>query len=233
MQHAEAVLHAAAEVDAAGFIEVLGGAGHFGNGEAVPEDLADHLVVEDEIVGAAVVLALAQHLGAVSAVAGVVLAELFAHQDVLGEGEQAVGDVFVQWHAALERTAAQDARSEDHGIDPIADHRHHGRDQLGGVLVVGVQHHHDAGAQFQGLVVAAFLVAAVAGVLFMHHDVADADSLGFLHGAVGAFVVHEHHLIHKIEGDLVVGLLQGVLGLIGGQHHNDLFALVHGKAKMG
>lgn len=157
------------------------------------------------------VVALAQHLGAVGAVAGVVLAELLAHQDVLGEGEQPVGDVLVQGHAALERAAAEDARAEDHGVYAIADHRHHGRDELGGVLVVGVQHHHDVGAQLQGLVVAAFLVAAVAGVLFMHHDVADADALGFVHGAVGAVVVHEHHLIHEVEGDLVVGLLEGVL----------------------
>ena len=50
MQHTEAVLHAAPEIDGAGLIEILRGASHLGDVETVPENLADELVVEDEIL---------------------------------------------------------------------------------------------------------------------------------------------------------------------------------------
>ena len=173
------------------------------------------------------VVAFAQYLGAVCAVAGVVFAELLPHQDVLREGEHTVGHVLVQGHAALQRAAAQDARAEDHGVYALADYRNHGRDELRGVLVVGVQHHHDVPAQLQGLVVAALLVAAIAAVLPMHHNVPDADPFGFFHGGIGTVIVHEHHFIHDVERDFVVGLLQGVLGLVGGQHHDHFLPLVH------
>ena len=50
-EHAQAILHAAAEIDGGGFLEVLGGAGDFADVEAKHDGLGDHLVVEDKVVG--------------------------------------------------------------------------------------------------------------------------------------------------------------------------------------
>ena len=48
---AEAVAAASREVDGGGLWEVFGGAGDFGDLVALVEDLCEHLIVEDEVVG--------------------------------------------------------------------------------------------------------------------------------------------------------------------------------------
>ena len=50
------VLHAAAEIDGGGLRKVLRGTGDFGHLEAGIENLRQHLVVKDEVVGVGVVV---------------------------------------------------------------------------------------------------------------------------------------------------------------------------------
>ena len=50
-QRREAVDDGPLEVDRAGLGEVAGGDGDLGDAEAGPDDLADQLLVEDEVVG--------------------------------------------------------------------------------------------------------------------------------------------------------------------------------------
>ena len=87
-----------------------------------------------------------QHRRRERAVAGVELGELDSQQDVLDGGQEPVGDVLVERHAALEGAGAQDPRAEDDVELARGDQPGHRADQLGGVLVVGVEHDDDVGA---------------------------------------------------------------------------------------
>ena len=117
------------------------------------------------------------------------------------------------------------ARSE---YSPLADHADHRRDQLRRVLVVGVHHHHDVGAVVERELVAGLLVAAVAAVLRMHvHDHA-VEPARQLHGVVLAGIVDDDHQVDHVVGhDLAPGFLEGVLGVVGRHHHDDLGLFEH------
>ena len=67
--------------------------------------------------------------------------------------------------------------------------------------------------QFQGLVVATFLVAAITPVVVVFDDVMDTQLVGQGHGAVPAVVVHQYHFVYDLERYLRVGLAQRNVGL--------------------
>ena len=94
-QDAQTVNHAVVELDGGGLGEIFRGAGHFGYLVPLVADLGDDLVVEHEVVRAAVIVDGPQHLRGVGAVARVVLGQLVSHQKVLQEGEETVAHVFV------------------------------------------------------------------------------------------------------------------------------------------
>ena len=50
LEHPQAVGHAAAEIDGRGILEIPGGAGQLPDAITEPDDLGQHLVVEDKVV---------------------------------------------------------------------------------------------------------------------------------------------------------------------------------------
>jgi hypothetical protein len=107
---------------------------------------------------------------------------------------------------------------------------HHGGQELGRVLAVGVQHHDDVEIVLRGQLVAGLLVAAVAEVPLVpdHADrqvvrgllVVETDQIG----AVGAGVVADEDLsdlVAKALGDAVQGLGEGRRGVVGDDQHTD------------
>ena len=161
-QHAKAVFHAAAEIDGGGLLEILRRAGNLADAEAEIHTLRQHLVVEDEVLRVLQQRQRGQHLAAEGAIAGVVFGELDAQEYVLEGGEEAVGNVFVERHATVQRPAADDARAQNDIIDIVGDHAGQRRDEQRRVLVIGVDHDHHVGAGGQGFAIAGLLVAAVA-----------------------------------------------------------------------
>ena len=114
LQYAKTVDHASPEIDRRRLREILRRTADLAHAEAEPEDLGEHLVVEDEVVGVLEQRKRFQHLAREGPVAGVVLGELRAEQEVLERGQEAVRDVLVERHAALEGAGPQDARAEHH-----------------------------------------------------------------------------------------------------------------------
>src|SRR6201999_3709845 len=110
---ADAILDAAAEVDGGGLGKILGGAAHFPDGEMIPKDLGQHLVVEDKVIGVGLQGQALEELAGEGAVAGVVLGELGPEEQVLRGSEEAIGDVLPDGHAALQSIATKDAAAED------------------------------------------------------------------------------------------------------------------------
>jgi hypothetical protein len=86
-----------------------------------------------------------------------------------------------------------------------------------------MHHDHDVGAVLERQGVARLLVAAVATISRMHlHDDA-IEAARQLDGVILARVVDDDHQIDDVVGhDLAPGFLDGVLGVVGGHHHNDL-----------
>ena len=82
-------------------------------------------------------------------------------KQILKCGQQAVGNVFVERHTALESSAAKNSRPKDYIVYAARDHTCHRRDERGRVLVVGMDHDNDVGAGFKGLAVAGLLVAPI------------------------------------------------------------------------
>lgn len=72
-QNPETIFTASAEVDRGGFREIFRRAGDLPDVETSVDDLRQHLVVEDEIVGVVHEGHLLQHLSGEGAVAGVIL----------------------------------------------------------------------------------------------------------------------------------------------------------------
>ena len=93
-------------------------------------------------------------------------------------------------------------------------------DELGGILVVRVQHDYNICIQLQGPVVAGFLVAAVSSVLGMDQDFLDAQFAGFLHGGIPAAVIGEDYFVHNVAGNLCVCLFQGFLCIVCRHNHH-------------
>ena len=97
----ETVFDAAAQIDGGGLGEIFRRAAYFGNGEAVPEDLRQHLVVENEIIRVVRKMELFENLAGKGAIAGVIFGKLRAEQDILEQGEEAISQIFPQRHATL------------------------------------------------------------------------------------------------------------------------------------
>src|SRR5208282_4573748 len=141
-EHSEAILHAAAEIDGGGLLEILGGAGNFADAEAEIDALGEHLVVEDEIVAILPQGQAGEYFAAESAITGVILRQLDVQEQVLKSGEQAVGDVFIKRHATAQRRAPEDAGTENNIIYAIGNHARHGGHKQRRVLVIGMHHDH-------------------------------------------------------------------------------------------
>ena len=127
-QHAQAVGHASAEVDAGGFFEIFRRAGDFADAEVEVDALGEHLVVEDEVVAVFAEREAGQDFAAEGSVTGVVFTQLHTQKHVRERGQQPVRNILVKRHAAAEGCASDDARAEDHVVDAVGDHAGHGRD---------------------------------------------------------------------------------------------------------
>src|SRR5579859_3185738 len=108
-QHAESVLHATAEIDGRSFLEILRRARDLSDAESEVHALCKHLVIENEVIGIFYQRKFGEYFAAEGAVSGVVLGKLHAKEQILKGGEQPVGDVFVQRHAAQQGAPADDA----------------------------------------------------------------------------------------------------------------------------
>ncbi len=157
--------------------------------------------------------------------AGVVLGELDAEEEVLKCGEQAVGDVLVERHSALERACAENARAEDHVVDAAGDHAGHGGDEEGRVLVVGMNHDDDVGAGGERFAIAGLLIAAVA-VIGVVDEGLHAELFGESGGLVLAGVVDEDLDVDDV-GQFAHGLFQGLFGVVGRHDDRDSFSVDH------
>src|SRR5207253_11174297 len=128
-EYAEAVFHAAAEVDRRAFGKVTRRAGDLADVKAEPDGLRQHLVVEDEVVRVLLQRKRLQEPAREGAVAGVVLGELVPEEQVFAGGEKPVGDVLPERHSARQRADAENARAE-HRIEVAAgDHPGHRRQE--------------------------------------------------------------------------------------------------------
>ena len=78
-----------------------------------------------------------------------VFRELVAEEDVFHQGQEAVGDILVERHPPLQRADPEDPGGEHRVEFAVGDHGGHGRDQLGRVLVVRVEHDDDVRAELQ------------------------------------------------------------------------------------
>ena len=225
-EDSEAVDAGAAEVDGGGLFEVLGGAGDFADAEAEVSGLGEHLVVEDEVVGEVEEGKALEDGAAPATVAGVVLGDFLREQDVFSQGEEAVGEVFVDGHAADEGSLAKDAGIE-HVVElVVGDHGGHGGDEARSVLVVGVEHDDDVGSTGEGDGVAGFLVAAVATV-FLVLDGDESEFAGESGGVVLAGVVGEDDVVDDFVGHFVEGLPEGFGGVVGRHYDGDSFSIQH------
>jgi hypothetical protein len=141
------------------------------------------------------------------------------------EGEGAVRHVFPPGHAAAQRLTAEDARAEHAGIEAACNHRRHRGDELGRVLVVGVDHDDHVGILLKRDAVAVLLVRAVAAVrgVYMHDHAGQLARDG--HGVIARGVVDHHDDVHDaLRHDLVVGLPQGLRRVVGRHDHGHFFS---------
>jgi len=221
-QGAEPVHDAHPEADRRGLLEVAGRDRHLDHEQLEVDRLEDHLGVEHEVVRVAQERHRLQEAPAVGAVAGVALGEPLPHRQVLGRGEETVGDALPQRHAApLRRPRDEHARAEDHVGPALADRPDHLGDDGGVVLPVGVQHHDDGGPVAQRLHVAGLLVAAVADVVGVA-DRLQVERPRPLDGVVAAVVVHHDDLVVVALGDGPEGLLDRARRVVGGHDDDDL-----------
>jgi len=113
LQNPETIDGTAPEIDRRGVREILGGTAQFPDVVAEPGDLGEHLVVEDEVVGVLFLGEIFQYFAGKGPVAGLVLREFLAQEDILDLGEEPVGDKLVERHAAFQGAGAEDAGGED------------------------------------------------------------------------------------------------------------------------
>jgi len=224
-ENAEAVGDAATEINGGSFLEILGGAGDFADAESEVNALGEHLVVENEVVAVFAQGKARQDFAAEGAVAGVVFGELDAEEEIFKRGEQAVGDVFVERHAAAKGGASDDAGAEDNIVNAVGDHAGHGGDEQGRVLVIGVKHDDDVGAGGEGLAITGLLVPSVAVIAVMD-EMLDAEFLRDFDGAVLAVIIDQDAGIDEV-GKLADGGFEGFLRIVGGQNYRDALAVDH------
>ena len=156
------------------------------------------------------------------------LGEFGSQQRVLDQRQNAVGDVAPARHAALERVAAEDPRPQHAGIQPRPDHRRHGRDQLGRVLIVGMHHDHDVRGFVEREPVRGLLVRAVAAVARVDLEPRVRQRARDGNRLVLAAVVDDHDQVHDaLRHHLVVRPAQRARGVVRGHDDDDLLTLKH------
>src|SRR5208337_2138922 len=224
-EHTEAILNAAAEIDGGGFLEILGGTGNFADAEAEIDALGEHLVVEDEIVAILPQRQAGEHVAAESAITGVILRQLDVQEQVLKSGEQAVGDVLVKRHASAQRSAAEDAGTENDVIHAVSDHARHGGYQQRRVLIIGMNHDDHVGAGGQSFAVASLLIAAVTVVAVVDEG-RQAQPTRDFDSAIGTVVVDENADIDQV-GQFPYRSFQRPFRIECREHHGNAFAVDH------
>src|SRR5512139_784914 len=80
--------------------------------------------------------------------------------------------------------------------------------------------------QPQSRLVAALLVAAVAKV-FRMDDGMDSELPCKFRSSVPARIIDEHNVIHDLERDLLISLLEGLFSIVGRHDHHYFFAVKH------
>src|SRR6266851_7228347 len=223
---AQAVLHAASEIDRRRFGKVARGAADLADVEPEPDGLHEHLIIENEVVGILLERQRLEKAARKGAIAGVVLRQFVPEQQIFDSRQDAVGNVFPDRHPAGQRADAEDARAQHHVEMSAGDHPRHGRHQPRRVLVVGVDHHHDVRPAPQRLGVAGLLVPAVAAVLLVHHHV-QAQLARHAHRLVIRLVVDEDDVVGHGAVDLRDRAAQCLLGVVRRHHHADPPATDH------
>jgi hypothetical protein len=99
--------------------------------------------------------------------------------------------------------------------------------QLGCVLVVGVQHYYNIGTQLQGFTIAAFLVAAIAFIHLVLHDVFYTQAFAFSYCVVAAVIIYQHYVIHNIKWYLLICPFQCEGRIVCGQYNNYFLTVEH------
>src|SRR5580698_6408533 len=102
------------------------------------EEASSKYLVGHEIVGATEQRQTLEQFAAPRTIAGVILRHLLPNQDVLDKREGAVRNVLIERHSSLERASPENSRSQHTVVLAVGNHRGHGRNQLGRVLVVRV-----------------------------------------------------------------------------------------------
>lgn len=225
---AEAIFHAAAEVDGGGFREIFRRTGDLGNFVTGIHNLRKHLVVEHKIVGVGLVVDGLNDLFRKRAVTGVIFREFLIDQNVLSKRQATVENVLVHGHSSTQRAFAENAGTEYHREHIIGNEVRHGMNELRRVLVIGMQHDDNVRTDFQRFVVARFLVAAVSLVLLVADDVVNAQLLPYLNGTVAAGIVHEHHFIYNFKRNFFIRFTQSEFRVVGRQNNDEFFSENHG-----
>src|SRR5664279_5458080 len=223
--YAQTVGDATAKIDGRRLFKILGWTRHFADAKSEVYTLRQHLVVEHKVRRIFQQRQLGQNFAAERPIAGVILGELYAQEQVLEGRQKAVGDVLVQRHAAMQRLAAYDSRPQHHVVHVIGHHACQGGDEQRRVLIIRVDHDDYVGAGGQGLAVASLLVSAIAKVTIVHEH-GQPQSPGQLRSSVFAVVVHQDADIHQV-GDLPHRRFQRALRVIGGHHNRDPFTVDH------
>ena len=225
--HPPTVGHAPAKIDGGGLGEIAGRTAHFPKFMALMGNLEDDLVVENEIIGISVVINPPQHIGTESPVAGVVFRQFQAHQEVLKGGKHTIKNVFVARHATLECARAQNSGGKNNRVEARIDEVDHGRDQLRGVLVVGVQHHYDISPPIEGGVEAGLLISPISTVAGMLHHAVDSQSTGQSRGLVARSIISEDDLVDQWAWNAPVGLFECSFCVVGRHDDHHFFVSYH------
>ena len=213
-------------IDAADFVAVVGRYRNFVDACAGAEKLDDDLGVEVKHVRVEFEGNAAEGGGGVGLVAGVELGERGAEDEILVGGEGFITDPLIEGHAALAGVAGgQHARAQHDVGGAVGERRKEIGQHLGGVLSVAVEEGDVVEALFDGVVVAEFLVAAVALVHGVREDgefvavgaeaaefvregvggvagaVVDDEDLGFVAGQGGDAAEHLHDRRLGVVGD--------------------------------
>jgi hypothetical protein len=223
--HAKTIRHAAPKVDRRRFLKIFRGAGNLADTKSEVHALRQHLIIEDKVIGIFEQGQISQHFAAESTVARVVFGKLHAQKNVLERGEQAIGNIFVDWHAAEQGAASYDARSENDIVYVICHHTGHRGDEQRCVLIVRVQHDDDVCARVQRLAIAGHLIAAVTVVTVVLED-EQAEFARDIDGLVAAVVVDEDADIDEFR-QFTYRDLQGLLRIVGGHDDRDALAVDH------
>src|SRR5438552_12506191 len=125
-QDTQAIDNRSAKADLTRVLEIPRGTGYFADAHPERKGLDQHLVVEDEIVGIGRQRQGLDDPTREGAVPGMKFGQLGANDNVLQSSKDAIGDVFVTWHAARDGRVAENAGTNDDIVDAGGDHRRHG-----------------------------------------------------------------------------------------------------------